>query len=193
MKRLISFLTASAVTLFLSVVPVLAQHGGGGGGGGAGHAGGAGQGAGMSQGSGTGAGSSQGRGAEMGRAGDLSGSNQSRNNTAMGSAKTTGDLLTQNTKLSSKSPVPAPQGNRHARSLEWLQKSGRVRIRRPCFEKPGHSFCRPEGKVEQWRQAGQGHSRTQAGSGRQSGSQEGEKPGKERSQGIQLVIQTAAA
>ena len=106
MKRLISFLTASTVFLFLSAIPMLAQHGGGG----AGHGGGAGQGAGMGQGSGMGAGSSQGRGSDMGRSGNMSGSNQGRNDTEMGSTKTPGELLTQNTKLSSNLQSLLPEG-----------------------------------------------------------------------------------
>jgi hypothetical protein len=110
MKRLVSYLTASTVFLFLSAVPALAQHGNSGGGGGAGQAGGAGQGGGMGQGSGMGMGSTQGRsGTDMGRTGKTTGMNQGRNDSGM-SGKTTGELLTQNTKLSSNLQSLLPKG-----------------------------------------------------------------------------------
>lgn len=111
MKRLIGFLTASTVFLCLSAIPVFAQHGGGhGGGGGMGQGGGTGQGGGAGQGSGMGPGSAQDRsGSEMGRTGRTAGMNQGRNESEMG-GKTPGELLSQNTKLSSNLKSLLPEG-----------------------------------------------------------------------------------
>lgn len=96
MKRMISFLTAGAVLLCLSALPVFAQHGGGGGGG-------MGGGAGMGQGHGPGMGPTgdngpMGRGNDMGtRAPDAPG-NMPRHPV---SASSPTNLLSKNTKLAS--------------------------------------------------------------------------------------------
>jgi hypothetical protein len=98
MKRLMSFLTASAVVLFLSAVPVFAQHGGG-------HGGGAGMGGGS--GTGMGASESQSHGGGMGREGTRGnensnmGMNSSRMTEHSVSAKSATSLLSTNTKLAS--------------------------------------------------------------------------------------------
>jgi hypothetical protein len=97
MKRIITFLTASAVFVCLSTLPVFAQHGGGG----AGHAGGAGMGAGS--GMGQGQGGSMGQGSDMGSRGGNSsmGNNSNMSSGHSVSTKSPTDLLSSNTKLAS--------------------------------------------------------------------------------------------
>lgn len=121
MKQLINFLSASAVCLCLSAVPVLAQHGGGHGSGG-----GTGQGVGMGgQGGGTGPGSTHDRGgSDMTRGGKMSGPNQGRNNPEMRSGKTPGELLTQNTKLSSNLQSLLPEGTNLQQAADGFKNLG---------------------------------------------------------------------
>jgi hypothetical protein len=93
MKRMISFLTAGAVFLCLSALPVFAQHGGGGGGG-------MGGGAGMGHGAGMGSeGSSMGHGNDMGSHGNDSMGNMPNSHSVSASSPT--NLLSSNTKLAS--------------------------------------------------------------------------------------------
>lgn len=108
MKRLINFLTASAVCLCLSAVPVLAQHGGGHGSGG-----------------GTGLGSMQGRGGpDTNRGGTMSGPNRERDNPDMRGGKTAGELLTQNTKLSSNLQSLLPKGTNLQQAAKGFKNLG---------------------------------------------------------------------
>lgn len=95
MKRMISFLTAGAVLLCLSALPVFAQHGGGGGGGMGGGAG-MGHGGGMG---GPGEGSSMGHGNDMGNRGGSMGSMSPNSHSVSASSPT--NLLSKNTKLAS--------------------------------------------------------------------------------------------
>lgn len=94
MKRFTTFLTASAVLLFLSALPVSAQHGGGGGGAGMGHGGG------MGQGSSMGGGSSTSHGNDMGSRGGNTSMGKGESSTGASSSSPT-RLLSSNTKLAS--------------------------------------------------------------------------------------------
>jgi hypothetical protein len=103
MKRVILFSTAFAVLFCLSGLPLMAQ---GRGGGGMGGGGGVGQGGGMGQSGGMG----MGRGS-MDNTGMNRGRNGGNNGTPTGSQKTPSELLTQNTKLSSKLQDLLPAGS----------------------------------------------------------------------------------
>lgn len=103
MKRTVTLSTALGV-LLLGSIPVLAQRGGG-------HGGGMGGGGGMGAGAGTGRGSEGGPN-NQGMGGDrrMSGMDHGRNSDVWSGNKTPGELLSQNTKLSSKLQSLLPAG-----------------------------------------------------------------------------------
>ena len=107
MKRITLWTTVIAVLLCLSGLPLLAQGRGRGGGGMAG-------GSGMGNNPGMGNNTGMGNGPTMGRGSENTGMGNGRNNTsngsAMGSQKTPGQLLTQNTKLASNLQPLLPAG-----------------------------------------------------------------------------------
>ncbi len=102
MKRSSLILTAVAVSLFLSVMPVLAQRGGGSGRGG-------GAGGGMGQGA-SGMGSRETVGGPSTATGRPTGTQQARGPSMETGGKTPGQLLTQNTQLNSKLQSLLPAG-----------------------------------------------------------------------------------
>ena len=102
MKRSSLIFTALAVSLFLSVMPVLAQRGGGGGRGG-------GAGGGMGQGA-SGMGSRDTRGGPNTETGRPTGTRQDSGTSMETGRKTPGELLTQNTQLNSKLQSLLPPG-----------------------------------------------------------------------------------
>jgi len=103
MKRVMTLLAAMAVTVSLNCLPLFAQHGGGG------HGGGAGMGGGMGSSMGRGMGDNRG-GPDTDRGGRMGGTDRGMSSTQSMGPKSSTDILSHNTQLSSRLGSLLPAG-----------------------------------------------------------------------------------